>query len=124
MSYPTPYNRSIPVGRVSTVAPRAALAGAGIGMMVGSTTALAKNIRRVKSGEINRREAVADTLTEGLGTGLATGAATAVVGAVGLTGWAGLLGLLTVATGVQYLWQEAAQASPAKQLSEKKKAKK
>jgi hypothetical protein len=121
MTHQQYYNRTSNITRVSSLAPRASLAGAGIGLVVGSTGAIAKNIRRVKEGEITRQEAVSNTVSVGLGAGLATGAATAVVGAVGLTGLAGLLGVLTVATGVQYLWQGATQPVATKSVAPTKK---
>ena len=58
--------------------PHAGLAMGGMGAVVGGTAAAAKNIRRVKNEEINREEAVRDTLKETAGAGLATAAATVV----------------------------------------------
>lgn len=89
--------------------PRASLAMGGVGMIVGGTAAAAKNIRRVESAEINREEAVRDTFKEAAGAGLSTATATAVIGAVGATGFLSLFGAAAVATGAKYLWDAATQ---------------
>jgi hypothetical protein len=86
---------------------QASLAMGGLGAVIGGTAAAARNIRRLEGSEIARDEAVKDTLKEAAGAGLATAAATAVVGAVRATGFLSLVGILTVATGTKYLWDTA-----------------
>jgi hypothetical protein len=93
--------------RVSALVPRATLAMGGLGAIIGGTGAAAKNIRRVKNKEIEREDAVRDTLRESAGTGLATAAGTAVIGVAGVTGLLSLAGMLAVATGAKYLWDTA-----------------
>jgi hypothetical protein len=116
--------------KVTRLVPHATLAMGGVGAIVGGTAAAAKNIRRVKEGEIKREEAVKDTIKEAAGAGLATATAAAVVGAVGATGLLSLLGVLAVATGTKYLWDaatapgnapSAAEAKPQKEKPAKSK---
>jgi hypothetical protein len=108
--------------------PRSSLAMGGVGAIIGGTAAAAKNIRRVKDGEIHREEAVRDTIKEAAGAGLATAAATALVGVFGATGLLSLVGIVAVATGTKYVW-DAATASASrpgaasKQVKPRKKEK-
>ena len=114
-----------PATQVTRFVPRATLSMGGVGAVIGGTAAAAKNIRRVKEAEISREEAVRNTLKEAAGAGLATAAATAVIGAVGARGLLSLVGILTVATGTKYLWDAA--VAPGKKpsaASEKSKGKK
>jgi hypothetical protein len=92
---------------VSRPGSHAVLAMGGLGAIGGGTAAAARNIRRVRQGTINREEAVRDTLKESAGAGIASAAATFVVGSVGAAGFLGLLGVITVATGTRYLWDSA-----------------
>ncbi|GEM_PF-2473453 len=114
--------------KVTRFVPQATLAMGGVGAIIGGTAAAAKNIRRVKDAEINREEAVRDTIKESAGAGLATATATAVVGAVGATGLLSLVGILAMATGTKYLWDaatapEKAPAAPPKEAKPKKETK-
>ncbi|QTA86996.1 magnetosome protein MamC [Desulfonema magnum] len=93
--------------RVATTSyvPHAALTMGGVGAIVGGTGAAARNIRQVKSGEINRQEAMGNVIKEAAGAGVATATATAVVGSFGTNrGLLSLLGLVVVATGTKYFW--------------------
>ena len=108
--YPAAYN---PSTNMTRVLPKASLAVGGVGAIIGGTAAAAKNIRRVKNEEINREEAVRDTVKEAAGAGLATAAATAVAGAVGGAGWLSLLGFMAVATGAKYVWDSAVNSQKA-----------
>lgn len=92
---------------VSPSVPHAVLAMGGLGAIGGGTAAAARNIRRVRQGGISREEAVLDTLKESTGAGIASAAATFVVGSMGTRGFLGLLGIITVATGTRYLWDSA-----------------
>ena len=85
--------------------PKAALAIGGLGAIVGGSAAAAKNIRRVKTEAVNREEAVKDVFKEAAGAGLATAAAAAIVGTLGIrSGLVSVLGMLTVATGTKFAW--------------------
>ncbi len=84
------------------VVPRSTLYMAGVGAIVGGTSAVAKNIRRVRDSQISREDAVKDTMKEAAGAGLATAAAAAVVRSVGATGLLSLAGVLVVATSAKY----------------------
>jgi uncharacterized membrane protein YfcA len=97
---------------ITRAVPRTALAMGGIGLLIGSTSAAAKNIRRVKNAEIDRKAAVRNTLNETAGAGLASAAAAALVGTVGATGLASLVGILAVATGTKYLWDSTMPPEP------------
>lgn len=87
--------------------PQVALAMGGVGAVIGGSAAAAKNIREVREGRISRDAAVRNTIRETAGAGLSTATATAVVGAVGATGFLSLLGIVAVATGTKYLWDLA-----------------
>ncbi|GBC63516.1 hypothetical protein DENIS_4510 [Desulfonema ishimotonii] len=93
--------------------PRASLMMAGVGAIVGGTAAAAKNIRRVREQQIDRREAVKDTAKEAAGAAVATGTATAVMGYVRAGSLVSLLGTIVVATGTKYLWDCATASAPA-----------
>lgn len=124
MSHPANYHTPVKSATTYTTryVPRATLAMGGVGAIIGGTAAAAKNIRRVKDAEISREEAVKNTLKEAAGTGLATAGATAVVGAVGATGFLSLLGVVTVATGAKYLWDAATSPAKASDKPAKKEA--
>ncbi len=99
--YPASYTTA---SRVTRFAPRASLVMGGVGAVIGGVSAAARNIRRVRESEVSREEAVRSTLKDAAGTGLAAAAATAVVGAVGASGFMALAGIVVVATGAKYLW--------------------
>lgn len=99
--YPATY---APATRVTRFVPRATLVMGGIGAVVGGVSAAARNIRLVGEGKVGREEAVKETFKEAVGVGLATAAATAVVGAVGATGFMGLAGIVVMAIGAKYIW--------------------
>ncbi|PIE68765.1 MAG: hypothetical protein CSA21_05725 [Deltaproteobacteria bacterium] len=88
----------------SRLVPRATLAMGTMGALVGGTVAAAKHIRSVKQGEMEKEEAVRGVVREAAGTGLATAAATAVVGTLGMTGFVAGIGIVALATGTKYLW--------------------
>lgn len=93
----------------------AATAGAVLlGAVAGSVDAAARDIRKVRKGEMSRKEAALDVAREAGTTGLATGAAVAVVGALGLGGVLSVLGVAAVATGAKYLLDSALDQAPAK----------
>lgn len=98
---------SVMTARVPTFLPHATLAMGGVGAIIGGTASAAKNIRRVNDKEIDRPQAVRNVMKDSAGMGLATAAATAVVGAVGATGLLSLVGILAVATGAKYAWDSA-----------------
>ena len=106
--YPVQYTQT----KVTRFVPRAALAMGGVGAIIGGTTAAARNIKRVKEGEIQREEAVRESLKEAAGTGLAATAATALVGAVSPSGWVSLAFAVVAATGTKYLWDSACRTEP------------
>jgi len=127
---PAPYTTGV---KVTKFVPGAALAMGGLGAIIGGTAAAAKNIKLVKEKKIERQDAVKDTVKEAAGAGLATAAATAIVGAVGATGLLSLFGILAIATGTKYLWDAATvpektkpeknvQITPAKEKKTKTKA--
>ncbi len=109
---PHGYTPAPPTGYAvpSRVVPHSVLTFGGGGAVIGGAAAAARNIRRVAEAEMSREEAVANTLKEAAGTGLATASAAAAVQAVGATGVLSLLGVLAVATGVKYLWNTATTA--------------
>lgn len=87
---------------IATVAaPRAATAMGAVGALVGGVVAAANNYDKVSKHEMTREEAVKNTLREAGTTGLATAAATVVVGAVGGTGLLALAGMVFVAAGTK-----------------------
>jgi hypothetical protein len=111
--------------RQVSATPSALIMG-GFGMIVGATGSAAANIRRLNNGEIDRGQALKNVVRDSAGAGVATAAATAVVGALRLGGLLNVAGLLTVATATKYLYDTAfePQAVPAVVLpeSEVKKA--
>jgi hypothetical protein len=109
--YPVSYTAS---KNVSHLAPHAGLAMGGLGAIIGGTAAAAKNIRRVKNEEIDREEAVRDTLKETAGAGIAAATAAVVVRSVGATGLFGLVGIMAVAAGAKYVWDSAMTPKTAK----------
>ncbi|WP_319523043.1 hypothetical protein [uncultured Desulfosarcina sp.] len=90
-----------------------ALAMGGVGMIVGGSASAAANIRRLNSGEIEKSEAVKNVIRDSAGAGIATAAATAVVGALRLGGLLSVVGLLTTATATKYLYDTAFEPKPA-----------
>jgi len=83
---------------------RASLVMAGVGAVVGGASAAAKNIRRVKAREIDRREAVADTAREMAGAGVATGIASVLMSTLNAGMAVSLLGTAALAIGAKYVW--------------------
>lgn len=79
---------------------------AALGAVVGGAVAAAQGVRRVKTGEMTRAEAVADVGKEAAGTGLSAAAGVAVAGALGLGGLLGLAGIIGVAAGTKYVWDK------------------
>ena len=122
--HPTGYPVQPAPLKVNRQVPNVTLTAGSVAAIIGGSSALAKNIRKVKQEEITREEAVKDTLREAAGAGLATAAGAAAVGAVGASGWFSLLGFFTAATGVKYLLNSAtAQEAPAAPAPRKTKAK-
>ena len=101
-----------------------ALAMGGLGVIVGAASSAAANIRRVNNNEIGRGQALKNVVRDSAGAGVATAAATAVVGALRLGGLFNVAGLLTVATATKYLYDTAfePQPAPAAALPEVKEA--
>lgn len=93
-----------PASRV--LLPAAVVATGALGVVVGGTVAAAKDIKRVRDGEMTQTEAVADIGKESVGTGISTATGVAVVGALGVGGFLGLLGIMGVAAGTKYLWDK------------------
>lgn len=91
------------VAHYTGIAPRASLAMGAAGAIVGGSVAAARNIRKVRQGEMSREHAVKNALTESGATGISTAMATAAVTAVGLTGFLSLFGFVAVAVGAKYL---------------------
>jgi len=104
------------------------------GALVGGTAAAAKGIRQVKTGRATKEEAALDVAREAGSTAVAAGAATAVVGALGLGSFLSILGIAAVATGTKYAMDSLlppakpapakAPAAPAKKAAPKTAAKK
>ncbi|MDK2954597.1 MAG: hypothetical protein PWQ57_93 [Desulfovibrionales bacterium] len=104
--------------RQTSIAPRASLAMGAAGAIVGGAVAAARDIDKVKKGDMTREEAVKDVLKESGTTGLATAAATAVVSSLGLTGVLSLAGLVAVAVGTKRLADKALAKCETKRLAE------
>jgi hypothetical protein len=83
------------------------------GAVVGGAVAAAESIPKVRAGQMDRREAAMAVAREAGATGAATGAAVAVVGALGLGGFLSLAGIVVVATGTKYLLDAALRPAPA-----------
>lgn len=92
--------------------PAATSAAGSAGVIVGGTVATARDIKRVKDGEMTKSQAVVDVAKESVGTGLSTAAGVAVVGALGFGGLLGILGFVGVASGTKYLWNKAFGYTP------------
>jgi hypothetical protein len=104
--------------RQTSIAPRASLAMGAAGAIVGGAVAAARDIDKVKQGDMTRDEAVKDVLKESGTTGLATATATAVVSSLGLTGVLSLAGLVAVAVGTKRLADKALTKCETKSLPE------
>ncbi|MGE4292146.1 MAG: hypothetical protein AB7E32_08045 [Desulfovibrio sp.] len=91
----------------------AVLGSAVFGAVVGGAVAAAESIPKVRSGQMDRRAAAMMVAREAGTTGAATGAAVAVVGALGLGGILSLVGIVAVATGSKYLLDAAFRPAPA-----------
>ncbi len=102
-----------------------ALAMGGFGMIVGGSASAAANIRRMNNNEIDRSQAIKNVTRDSIGAGVATAAATAVVGALRLGGLFNIAGTLAVATAAKYLYDTAfePQAEPATKAAPKPAAK-
>lgn len=83
------------------------------GAVVGGAVAAAQSIPKVRAGQMDRRAAAMTVAREAGTTGAATGAAVAVVGALGLGGFLSLAGVVAVATGTKYLLDAALRPMPA-----------
>lgn len=81
-------------------------ASGALGAVVGGTVATAKDMKRVKEGEMTKTEAAADIGKEAVGTGLATAAGVAVTGLFGIGGLLGIVSIVGVASGTKYLWDK------------------
>jgi hypothetical protein len=119
----THYPTGMTPPRPATTTP-SALAMGGVGMIVGGSASAAANIRRLNGGEIEKGEAVKNVVRDSAGAGIATAAATAVVGALRLGGLLSVVGLLATATATKYLYDTAFEPKPAPEtfIPEKKKA--
>ena len=83
-----------------------------LGALIGAASAAAKNIPLVTNNEIKRTEALKIVLKESAGVGLATAAATTVVGTVApRSGVFSILGFTAVTAGVKMLYDKAAYSS-------------
>lgn len=101
-AYPSPaYSHQIQPGQYLS---RATIVMTGLGAVVGGASAAARNIRRVKTNEIDRREAVADTAREMAGAGVATGLASVVMSTLNAGMAVSLLGTTALAIGAKYVW--------------------
>ena len=90
-----------------------ALAMGGFGMIVGAASSAAANIRRLNNGDIERGQALKNVVRDSVGAGVATAAATAVVGALRLGGLFNVAGLLTMATATKYMYDTALEPQAA-----------
>ncbi len=105
------------IGIHTGIAPRASLAMGAAGAIIGGTAAAARNINRVKQGQMTREEAVKDVIKETGTTGISTAMAMAAVSAVGVTGIFSLLGFVSVAVGAKYLADKAMSGGSAREAS-------
>lgn len=77
--------------------------GAGFaGFLVGSTYAAAQNLQKVKNGEMEKNEAITDTLKEGGKTGIATGGAALLTGMLGFSSLLGAATFMVAGCGIKY----------------------
>jgi len=105
------------IGTHTGIAPRASLAMGAAGAIIGGTAAAARNIDRVRQGQMTREDAVRDVIKETGTTGISTAMATAAVSAVGVTGIFSLLGFVSVAVGAKYLADKAMSGKAAGERS-------
>lgn len=84
---------------------RPALVMGCFGSLVGGVNAAVGNFRKVKRKEIDREEAVKETLREAMGSGIATAISVAGVQTIGASGFIALLGMVIVGAGTRYLWE-------------------
>lgn len=96
---------TVPIRRIPSV--QSALAMGGVGLIVGAAGSAAANIRRLNDGKIDKGQAARNVIRDAAGAGVATAAATAVVGGLGLTGLLSVAGLLATATATHYLYDTA-----------------
>ncbi len=90
-----------------TVTPTRVATGVGLGagfagFLVGGAYAAAQNLHKVKNGEMERNEAITDTLKEGGKTGLATGGAALLTGVLGLPSLLGAATFMAAGCGIKY----------------------
>lgn len=132
-SHASSYVASAPQYYRSTtpLAPGSVVALGGVGAMIGAVGASAVGLRQVRNQQMTNQEAMLMVAKEAAGMGLATAAAGAVVRTMGLGGFAGLLGVFTVAAGVKYFWNQtldnrgvSEKEEPKAPQKPKKKAKK
>ncbi len=77
--------------------------GAGfVGFLVGGTYAAAQNLHKVKNGEMEKKEAITETLKEGGKTGIATGGAALLTGVLGLPSLLGAATFMAAGCGIKY----------------------
>jgi hypothetical protein len=81
--------------------------------------ATARDVKRVKDGEMTSSQAVADVTKETLGTGLSTAVGAAVAVGLGVGGLLGLVGFVGVSAGTKYLWNKATAGKPEKAAAAK-----
>jgi len=94
------------------VAGAATLGATLFGAVVGGAAAAAGAVSKVKSGEMDKREAAIEVAREAGTTGVATGTAVAVVGALGLGGLLSFAGMVVVATGTKYALDSVLKPAP------------
>ena len=89
--------------KTKTPVPGGAVMGAFVfGAIVGGTGAAARGIREAREGRKTNRDVALDVTREAGATAVAAGAATAVVGALGMGPVLSTLGIVAVATGTKY----------------------
>lgn len=98
----------------------------GFGAILGGVGALARDIRRVKAGEMTKGEASRDVLMEAAGTGVAAGVGGSVAHAVSKPGILSLAVMIAAGVGAKYVWDGLTlpNEAEAETVKEKPKAKK
>lgn len=103
--------RDMPVGAVTTLGL--------FGLILGATQATARDIRKVKAGEMTREAALADIARDAAGCGLATAVGAAAAGTFFGSGILGLTTMAAVSVGARYFYdgllqkEKACETSPA-----------
>jgi hypothetical protein len=91
----------------------ASLAMGMAGMIIGASGASAANLRRLKNGEIDGRQATKNVMYDAAGAAVATAAATAAVRLIGVSGVVAVAGMFAAATATRYLYDGAIQPASA-----------